>query len=82
MKFEVTTTQVQEVDPRLHFADEATPPEAGGPGALIVNVGSAVVRIPATEPIVVALVDRIKTELSGNAAVREKVPAVAEAGGK
>lgn len=80
MKFEVTTTQVQEVQPRLHFADDSTPPESGGPGALIVSVGSAFVSIPADDPLVVELTARIKAGLAGNTAVKEKVVEAVEGG--
>ncbi len=50
---------------RLHFADDATPPEAGGPGALIVQMPGWHVAIPADDTVVTSLVAKIAAIASG-----------------
>jgi hypothetical protein len=62
---QTVTTDIELHEARLHFADDSTPAESGGPGALIIDApGMATIRLPATDPVVVALVAKLGGEVA------------------
>ncbi len=56
-------SDIQLSDVSIHFADDATPEDAGGPGALIAEAHGAVLRFPASDPDVAALVTKLTDAL-------------------
>lgn len=80
------TVDVHLAGVHLHFADDSTPTESGGPGALIVELpGVMMLRLPATDPLTVALRSKIIAALSAGqlepgVTVKPEAPAPAPAG--
>lgn len=66
----VETVDLNLHDVRLSFADDATPADAGGPGALVIQApGLSPHVVPASDPVVTAITSRIAALLEGDPAV-------------